>query len=69
MKLMERIKDFWKENKRSYLWSCLALFLLGSFIGVIKDLDMASVYFFILISFPSMLILSFGVCELSRGDK
>jgi putative effector of murein hydrolase LrgA (UPF0299 family) len=57
------IKTFWIENKNNYLWSCLALFLLCSFIGLIKVYDMTTVIFFTLAGFILMFFMSWGIYE------
>ena len=63
------LNKFWTENKYGYLWSCLTLFLIGSFIGLIKKLDMTATFLFILVGFPIMFILGFGIYELIGGSK
>jgi hypothetical protein len=63
------LKEFWKGNKYNYLWSCLALFLMGSFIGLIKKNDMNATMLFILAGFPVMFIMGWGLHEFTGGDK
>jgi hypothetical protein len=63
------LKEFWRTNRNSYLWSCLALFLFGSFIGVTKKLDITTTSLFILCSFPVMFLMAFGLYSFTGGDK
>lgn len=63
------IKSFWKKNRNGYIYSCIAITLLGFFIGAIKKLDMTATSIFILCSFPIMFLMAFGLYEFTRGEK
>jgi FtsH-binding integral membrane protein len=68
MKVINDLKSFWRDNKYSYLWSCLALFLVGSFIGLTKKLDMTATSLFILAGFPVILVMAFGIYKFTGGN-
>jgi len=69
MKFKDSIKSFWKDNKKGYLWSCLALTLLGLFFGLIKEKPIDALSIGILVSFPLMFIMAFGIYGFTGGDK
>jgi ABC-type polysaccharide/polyol phosphate export permease len=73
MKLIKDLKSFWKENRNGYLWSCLALTFLVLFMGCIrgfvKNNQMGILSLGILVSFPIMLLMAFGIYELTGGNK
>lgn len=68
MKFKEYIKEFWNLNKKSYLISCLVLTFLALFMGVIKKFDLGTVIVSIFLSYPTMLVLAFGVNSLGSKD-
>ena len=63
------LKEFIKNNKYDYLWSCLFLFLAGSIIGMIKKIDFNNMVGGILLCFPIMFLMGFGIYEFTGGDK
>jgi len=69
MKLIKHIKEFWKINKYGYIWSCVALFLMGSFIGLIKHRDMSTMFLSILVAFPIIFLMAFGLSEFTGGSE
>jgi hypothetical protein len=68
MKFKDSIKSFWRDNKKGYLWSCLALTLGGLLIGLIGERDMTATSLFILASFPLMLLMAFGIYNLGGKE-
>jgi ABC-type polysaccharide/polyol phosphate export permease len=63
------LKEFYNNNKYQFLWSYLALFLMGIVMGLIKEADMKSMFSGLALSFPIMFIMGFGIYEFTGGDK
>jgi hypothetical protein len=63
------LKEFIKNNKYDYLWSCLFLFILASFIAMVRKIDFVNMIGGILLCFPIMFLMGFGIYEFSGGDK
>jgi hypothetical protein len=63
------LKEFWKLNKYSYLWSCLGVTLGALFIGAMKKYDMTATSLFILVSFPIIFLMAFGISSFIGGNE
>jgi hypothetical protein len=63
------LKLFWKDNKKGFIYSCLAILLGGLFIGVIKKVNVQDSLPLILLCFPLCFIMAYGIYEFTGGDK
>ncbi len=64
------LKEFWKNNKKEYLISCLVILFCSFFIFKIKKVNFVEASPFLVFSvFLLVFIFSYGIYEFTGGDK
>lgn len=62
------LREFWKNNKLGYIWSCVALLLGGIFICLVKQIDVQESLPFIILTFPLCFIMAYGFYSIGGNN-